>query len=144
MIVREPRLLAGEGTHENLVARLDTGACWPHRGVGGGVALAQELDAKWLVGKWEGTARTPRADGRLEVTFKEDRAFGVCGQTSMEVVCSEGKWTVEGGVITVEYFQEQPRTPVTWTLKRDADTLQGSGIRRSDSMQYTVTLKRAR
>ena len=111
---------------------------------GGGVALAQELDAKWLVGKWEGTARTPRADGRLEVTFKEDRAFGVCGQTSMEVVCSEGKWTVEGGVITVEYFQEQPRTPVTWTLKRDADTLQGSGIRRSDSMQYTVTLKRAR
>src|SRR3990170_4823331 len=111
---------------------------------GGGVALAQELDAKWHVGKWEGTARTTRADGRLEVTFKEDRAFGVCGQTSMGVVCSEGKWTVEGGVITVEYFQEQPRTPVTWTLKRDADTLQGSGIRRSDSMQYTVTLKRAR
>lgn len=55
MIARELRLLDGEGTHENLVARLGAGACWPHRALGGGVALAQELDAKWVVGSWNGT-----------------------------------------------------------------------------------------
>lgn len=111
---------------------------------GGGVALAQELDAKWVVGKWEGTARTPSAESRREVTFKEDRTFGVCGQTSRGLVCGEGKWTVGGEVVMVEYFQESPRTLVTWTLKRDADTLQGSGIRQNDSWQYTVALKRSR
>jgi hypothetical protein len=110
--------------------------------VGGG---AQELEAKWLVGKWVGT--TTDGSGRYEVTFKEDGTFEGDSQSRFGLTYyRSGKWVVSGDTVSVEYTTDPrpgiPRTKVSWTLKRSGEVLEGKGIRHSDAGQFTFTLHR--
>jgi len=138
MIVRELRLLDGEGTHENLVARLGAGACWPHRGVGGGVALAQELDAKWLAGQWNGTIRSKEQSGHLARVDVEMSPDGTCkcaiqSPTGNLVRPENCAWEVVGDSVRLKYVPYAGRgrslKNVELDLKRQGEELVGSGTR---------------
>ena len=127
-----------EGTHEDCVARLGAGACWPHRGVGGGVALAQELDAKWLAGQWNGTIASKEHSGHVARVDVEMSPDGPCkcaiqSPTGALVRPENCAWEVVGDSVRLKYVPYAGRgrslKNVELDLSRQGEELVGSGTR---------------
>jgi uncharacterized protein (TIGR03066 family) len=107
-------------------------------------ALAQELDSKWLLGKWWGG----NPNSKIEVEFKGDGTF-TGGSSSANGLFSyrSGSWKVVGNELTADFTLESPRPDsgpkVTWTLKLQDKDLVGEGFRHFDNRQYNLQLKKA-
>jgi hypothetical protein len=95
--------------------------------------VAQELDARWLLGKWAGSGG---ADGRtaFQVVFKEHGGFEGYSRGQLGVAnYRNGTWSFAGENVTVEYILDNPRQPqadgakVTWALRREGEDLAGTG-----------------
>lgn len=125
----------------------------PANGLGGGVALAQELDAKWLVGTWQ--ALTPSSAGmgqadRVEVTVKPDGTFEGDAQSASVGLLNfrSGTWKVSGEAVVLDATIQGGRringSSVKWTLKRNGEDLEGTGHREFDNKTNPVTFKKAR
>jgi len=118
-----------------------------------GPVMAQNLDAAWLAGKWQGDVQIPRvppipvrilvkADGTFEGEAQDPR-FGLSPLL-------DGKWEIAGDTVKFDYridlqtrngrMTSQPR----WTLKRDGEDLVGTGLNPATSAQWDMALRRAK
>ena len=114
--------------------------------MGGGVALAQAPDANWLVGKWRGVFEGNRQRSGPQIVIRSDGTFEGEAPSSLVglIRYQKGKWRTAGDTVILEYFVSSTlgSSEVTWTLKRNGEDLEGSGIRHSDSFQGSVKLKK--
>ena len=97
-----------------------------------GVAVAQELDANWVVGKWQGLAEFVSGKAQLEITVKSDGTFegDARAQGLGLVYYREGKWGIAGDTITFTYLSDAGARGTSkgrWTLKRNEADLEGNG-----------------
>jgi len=113
-------------------------------------ASAQELDAKWLVGKWWGIGRTNVAQADYEVEFKEDGTLEGGSKSPYGITYyREGRWKIDSATILVEFVIDSPRSPVhgrkgSWTLNREGEELRGDGGRVPGAGSINITLRRAK
>ena len=101
---------------------------------GGGIALAQELDTKWLVGTWKATTPSP-LEGRQdlwEMVVKEDGTFKGDIQSARGAwIAIAGSWKLSGRDATFDGVHEGGQAPVrgtrfNFTLSRKGDGLEGT------------------
>lgn len=122
--------------------------------LGGGVALGEELDAKWLAGKWTATTPSPAGMGRQdrgEWEVKEDGTFvgEVQSASGSLIPYRDGKWKIDGDSVVFEALLAGGpavvrNTKVTWTLKRSGADLIGMIVRHYNMSTGDVTWKRAK
>jgi hypothetical protein len=121
------------------------------------LAVADDLDASWLVGKWNGEGRSEDpmvGDFQLRIQVKPDGTFEGESQTRGygALPYQDGKWKVTGDTVTFtnrtyvtdRYSGRVPRSE-TWILKRAGENLEGSGVYESvRSYKSSLTLKKAK
>lgn len=113
-------------------------------------ACAQELDAKWLAGKWWGIGRTNVSQADFQVEFKENGTFeGGSRSPYGHSDYRQGRWKIDGATILVEFVIDNPRAAVhgsksSWTLERDGEELRGEGGLIPGAGRLDITLKRAK
>jgi hypothetical protein len=117
-------------------------------------AIAQNLDANWLAGKWQGETQAPRArPSQVEILVKGDGTF--TGEFQSQAFglypALDGKWEIAGDTVTFSYrtdFQAQYAgrliSASTWTLKRNGENLEGKGLNQTVSFQWDMKLKRSK
>jgi hypothetical protein len=124
-----------------------------------GTVVAQDLDASWLVGKWQGNSQ-PQGSARpaqIVIQVKADGTFegeahspGLAG-----VIFQDGKWKIAGDTAMFDYRSDvvttggrggagRQLTNSTWTLKRTGEDLEGTGLNHSNSAQYGLKFKKAK
>jgi hypothetical protein len=146
-------LTSEEENHGAPVIHLDHVSLRRAVGWEGGVALAQDLDAKWLVGKWTSVAENPgdrRQTDRWELTMKPDGTFQGDVQTDRSglIHLRNGSWKVDGATVILEaIFQGGPShvngSALKLTLKRAGDQLDGTMYRGFNNRTDPITLKKA-
>ena len=116
-----------------------------------GAAVAEDFKPEWLVGTWQGI-RQP-SQGRLapvEVRVKSDGTFEgeATAPTFGPVPYRHGKWRIAGNTVIFESHVTAPSgnfaSLIVWTLKRNGEDLEGTGLRKTDSFQYPVKLKKGK
>ncbi len=108
-------------------------------------ARAQELDTKWLLGRWWGG----NPNSKIEAEFREDGTFaGGSSSANGLFIYRSGSWKVIGNELTADFTLESPRpdngSKVTWTLKRQDKDLVGEGFRHFDNRRYNLQLMKAK
>lgn len=118
-------------------------------------ASAQEkLDANWIVGKWQGELRS-QSGGRsspMEFRVKADGTFEGDVQTPSlgNAPFLDGKWDIAGDTATFKYRLDvvgsrgRLMSNSTWTMMREGEDLEGTGINNTTSLQFSGTFKRAK
>ena len=143
-----------EESYETWLAHLDPVCRWPADRRGGGVALAQEPDTKWLVGTWRGSMPSPAGMGqtdRVELIVKGDATFEGDTQSARGGLLSyrKGSWKATGETVVLDAtIQGGPGavngSAVKWTLKRSGDDLEGTIHRSFNNTTTPATFKKAK
>ena len=119
----------------------------------GTLALAQDLNAKWLAGTWRGTTPSPAGAGQLdkrEIVFREDGTYtGEIQSVRGGLLKIAGAYKVAGDTLNVDgSYTEGPAgiqgTKFTYTLKRVGEDLEGTGYSHGSVRTFPVSLKRAK
>jgi len=119
-----------------------------------GGAIAQDLDAAWLVGSWQSETQSPRGRA-VEIVVKSDGSFQGEEQSARlgTVQFRDGKWEIAGDTVTFNYRTDVQKrfkgqnidsSTWTWTLKRNGEDLEGTRVDQSTSRQNAIKLKKSK
>ncbi len=117
------------------------------------LAVAEDLDPKWLVGKWQGESQPQGSfhPAQIVIQVKADGTFeGEANSPAFAAVnLQDGKWKIAGDTAMFEYRSDvvtrgagRQLTNSMWTLKRNGETLEGTGV--NISVQYGLKFKKAK
>ena len=117
----------------------------------GTLALAQELDAPWLLGTWQGTSPSPRGQGqedRRTLIFREGGRFtGDIQSVRGGLIQVSGTYKIEGKELLLEGIYDQAPQAIrgakfTYSLKRAGDALEGTAYSHATGLTIPVSLKK--
>ncbi len=118
------------------------------------VALAADLDAAWLVGKWEATAPSPGGarygEDKFQLTVKPDGTFeeDILSARGGRLY-AVGKWKISGESVVLEgTYQGGPSvihaTKKTITLRRSGDALEGTRFTHYNNQTLPISFIRGK
>lgn len=148
-----PARLEGETVHETMLAHLEHVPPRPLDHWWGGVALAQELDPKWLAGTWKAATPSPAGMGRedqWEILVKEDGSFkGDVQSARGGLINLDGSWKVTGASVTLDgVYQGGPSsvrgTKFSLSLGRSGEALEGTRVSAFNNSTGPISFKKAK
>jgi hypothetical protein len=141
-----------ETSHETMLAHLDHVPRRPLDHWWGGVALAQELDPKWLAGTWKAATPSPAGLGRQdqwEILVKEDGSLrGDVQSARGGLINLAGPWKITGASVTLDGVYQGP-SPVNGTkfvlsLGRSGEALEGTRYSAWNNSTIPISFKKAK
>ena len=119
----------------------------------GGVAGAQELDAKWVVGKWSSSLENPgdrRHTDQWQLFLRQDGTFeGDIQSTRAGLIrLRNGSWKIDDQTVVLEALhQGGPShvngTKLKLTLRRAGDKLDGTGYKAFNNETFPASFTRS-
>jgi len=142
-----------ETSHGTILTHLDHVPRRPLDHWWGGVALAQELDPKWLAGTWKAATPSPAGLGRedqWEILVKEDGSFkGDVQSARGGLINLAGSWKVAGASVTLDgLYQGGPSsingTKFALSLGRSGEVLEGTRHSMWNNSTIPISFKKAK
>lgn len=117
-----------------------------------GIATAQETNVKWLLGVWEGQSQAGvYQPTQVQLEFREEKgevryeSYLTSPYASVHGSKARGLAKVSGDTVTCEgeYFEGRMRGRTSYTMTRNGDRLEGTGVG-ATNIPFSIWLKKVK